>query len=550
MSEEAYGEKSVESRVPETPSSSIDGMGAPGANGGGDLPFATTLFEAADRLRGSVESAEYKHLVLGLLFLKYVSDSYMRRRQALEAETHDESSGVYTADDAEREAILEDRDEYAAENVFWVPPEARWDDLLANANQSDIGSRIDRALEGIERENPELRGVLPRIYARAPLPPAKLGELLTTIAKVGFGDSDEEARDILGRTYEYFIKTFARHEGHRGGEFYTPASVTQLLVEMLEPFNGRVYEPAFGSAGLFIQSGRFVEEHGGQAKQLALYGQENNQATWRIGKMNLAIHGLAGDLELGNALLDPKHKDLRADFILANPPFNLKKWGAAQVADDVRWKYGTPPGENANFAWIQHFIHHLAPDGRAGFVMANGSLSEQKLGQGAIREAIVRDDIVDCVVALPGQLFFTTPIPVCLWFLDRDKASVGERDRRDETLFIDARGMGIKISRTQIELTPVEITKIASTYHSWRAGDDGYADEAGFCTSASIADIEKRGFVLSPSRYVGTPDDDEETDGEPFEEKMPRLLAELESELTEGAKLEELIRERLGRLGV
>lgn len=517
----------------------------PGNGTGGDLPFATTLFEAADRLRGSVESAEYKHLVLGLLFLKYVSDSYMRRRQALETETRDESSELYTADEAEREVLLEDRDEYAAENVFWVPLEGRWDDLLANAMQSDIGSRIDRALEAIERENTELRGVLPRIYARAPLPPAKLGELLTTVAKVGFGDDEETARDILGRTYEYFIKTFARHEGHRGGEFYTPASVTRLLVGMLEPFNGRVYEPAFGSGGLFIQSGRFVEAHGGSAKQLALYGQENNQATWRIGKMNVAIHGLAGDLQLGNTLLDPKHKDLRADYILANPPFNLKKWGAAQVSDDVRWKYGTPPDSNANYAWIQHFVHHLAPDGRAGFVMANGSLTAVTNGEGEIRRGLVDDDVVECIVALPPQLFFTTGIPVCLWFLDRDKASAGERDRRGEFLFIDARKLGHKISRTQIELSDADIARVAEVYHAWRGQDAAgdYTDEPGFSKAATIDEIARSGYALTPGRYVGAGENGDAA--EDFEERVEVLLQELADDLAESKRLDLAVEEAL-----
>jgi type I restriction enzyme M protein len=475
-----------------------------GKNGAaGDLPFAKTLFEAADRLRGSVESAEYKHLVLGLLFLKYVSDSYMRRRYALDTETRDETSELFTQDETERETILEDRDEYAAENVFWVPAETRWEDLLAAATQPDIGSRIDRALEAIERENPDLRGVLPRIYARAPLPVGKLGELLTTIAKVGFGDDEETARDVLGRTYEYFIKTFARQEGHRGGEFYTPASVTKLLVEMVEPFAGRVYEPAFGSAGLFIQSGRFVEAHGGRPQQLAVYGQENNQATWRIGKMNLAIHGLTGELRLGNTLLDDQLKDLRADYILANPPFNQKKWGAAQVADDVRWKYGAPPDGNANYAWIQHFVHHLAPDGRAGFVMANRSLSDGGV-EGKIRESIVHDDVIDCIVALPQRLFFTTGIPVCLWFLARNKASAGERARRGEILFIDARSFGVEVSRTQIELTPEEIGRIARTYHAWRGQPEAgeYEDVSGFCATATIDQIAAAGYRLTPNRYV------------------------------------------------
>jgi type I restriction enzyme M protein len=549
MSKRVDGGESSEGGVPDAASSSMDTIGARGADGGGDLPFAATLFEAADRLRGSVESAEYKHLVLGLLFLKYVSDSYTRRRNALEAETRDESSELYTADAAEREAILEDRDEYAAENVFWVPPEARWDELLANANQSDIGSRIDRALEGIERENPELRGVLPRIYARAPLPPAKLGELLTTIAKVGFGDNEERARDVLGRTYEYFIKTFARHEGHRGGEFYTPASVTRLLVEMLEPFNGRVYEPAFGSAGLFIQSGRFVQEHGGNAKQLALYGQENNQATWRIGRMNLAIHGLAGELQLGNTLLDPKHKDLRADYILANPPFNLKKWGAAQVADDVRWKYGVPPDANANYAWIQHFVHHLAPNGRAGFVMANGSLTSVTNGEGEIRKGLVDDDLVDCIVALPGQLFFTTGIPVCLWFLDRDKSSEAERDRRGEVLFIDARRLGHKISRTQIELSDDDIARIAATYHAWRGQAEAgtYADEPGFCRVATREEIARSNYALAPGRYVGAEVSD--LDDEDIEERMAVLAEELRVRFEENGRLAQNVQAALRAVG-
>ncbi len=526
----------------------------PTGGNGTDLPFARTLFEAADGLRGSVESSEYKHLVLGLLFLKYVSDAFTIKRETLEAETHDPASDLFTEDEAERSDILEDRDEYTAENVFWVPERARWhwtnpegidEGLLASANQADIGVRIDRALELIEQENTSLRGVLPRIYARAALSPAKLGELVTTIAKIGFGQSAEEARDILGRTYEYFIKTFARAEGHRGGEFYTPASVTRLLVEMLEPFKGRIYEPAFGSAGLFIQSGRFVEAHGGRAQDIALYGQEMNQATWRIGKMNLAIHGLSGSLALGDTLLDDQHKDLRADYIMANPPFNMKKWGADQVADDVRWVYGAPTDGNANYAWIQHFIHHLAPDGKAGFVMANGSLSAG--GQeGKIREKIILDDLIDCIVALPPQLFFTTGIPVCLWFLDRNKASAGERDRRGETLFIDARKMGVKVNRTQIELTENEIFCITDAYHAWRGGPEAgeYVDEAGFSFAARHNDIEKRDYILTPGRYVGTAGTDLAWD-EPFNERVAHLTAILEGQFGCGRRLEDEIRVKL-----
>jgi type I restriction enzyme M protein len=515
----------------------------------GDMPFAKTLFEAADRLRGSVESAEYKHLVLGLLFLKYVSDSFQLRHDQLAAETRVEGSGVHTADEEERQQILEDRDEYEAENVFWVPEEARWDALLAAAAQPDVGAQIDRALEAVERENTSLRGVLPHVYARAAVSPEKLGELVTTIAKIGFGERAEEARDVLGRTYEYFIKTFARAEGHRGGEFYTPASVTRLLVEMLEPFKGRVYEPAFGSGGLFVQSGRFVQAHGGRTADIALYGQENNQATWRIGKMNLALHGLSGDLKLGNTLLDDQHRDLRADFIMANPPFNLDRWGASQVANDVRWRYGLPPDRNANYAWIQHFIHHLAPDGKAGFVMANGSLSSMQSGEGAIREAITRDDLIDCIIALPPQLFFTTPISVCLWFLDRNKASAGERDRRGETLFIDVRNLGVKVSRTQIELAEAEILRIARTYRAWRSEpkDGEYTDESGFCASATREEIANRGYVLTPGRYVGIPDDGE-IDDEPLAERVSRLTSILEDQFAHGRGLEDQIRLQLKRL--
>jgi type I restriction enzyme M protein len=517
---------------------------------GGDLPFARTLFDACDGLRGHVESAEYKHLVLGLIFLKYISDAFERRRSTLEAETRRRDGELFTEDETERQEILEDRDEYVAENVFWVPPAARWDELLAAATQADIGARIDAALDAIEKANDELRGVLPRIYARAPIAPTALGELLSTIARVGFGDDPDQARDLLGRVYEYFIKTFARLEGHRGGEFYTPASVTRLLVEMLEPYEGRVLDPACGSGGLFIQSGRFVAAHGGRARALSIYGQENNQATWRICRMNLAIHGLAGNITLANTLLDDRHKDLRADFVLANPPFNMKKWGSDRVAGDVRWAYGAPPEGNANYAWIQHFIHHLAPDGRAGFVLANGSLT----GAGAeseIRKAIILDDLVDCIVALPAQLFFTTGIPVCLWFLDRNKASSSERDRRGEVLFLDGREMGSKIpdSRTQIELAVGEIDRIVNTYRAWR-GTSGENFDAvpGFSAAASLDEIEAAGWTLSPGRYVGAPETEEEEVA--FEERIADLAERLGREMRENAQLAESVRVALERVDI
>jgi type I restriction enzyme M protein len=391
---------------------------------------------------------------------------------------------------------------------------------------------VDRALEDIERDNVEqLRGVLPRIYARAPIQPEKLGALVEKIGEIGFGEDEEQARDILGRVYEYFIKAFARAEGHRGGEFYTPASVTKLLVEMLEPFEGRVLDPACGSGGLFVQSARFVEAHGGRAKQISILGEENNQATWRIAKMNLAIHGLSGDIRLGNSLLDDEFAGVRADYVLANPPFNMKSWGAGQVAGDARWSHGEPPDSNANFAWIQHFVHHLAPDGRAGFVMANGSLASGTNNEGAIREQIVRADLVDCVIALPGQLFFTTGIPVSLWFIDRNKAGSGVRDRRGETLFIDARQFGQKISRIQIELPDHEVEMIGRTYHAWRGqpGTGAYEDVPGFCRAATLDAIEAASFALTPGRYVGTQVAEE--DDEVFAERMAQLTTQLARDL-------------------
>jgi len=471
------------------------------------------------------------------------------RRAVLEAATREEGSELYTEEEEERAEVLEDRDEYISENVFWVPKKARWNALLASATQPDIGQQIDAALEEIEKANEEqLRGVLPRIYTRAPLASQKMGELVTTIAKVGFGDDEDKARDILGRTYEYFIKRFAAAEGHRGGEFYTPRSVTRLLVEMIEPFEGRVFDPACGSCGLFIQSADFIKSHGGRAREVSIYGQENNQATWRIGRMNLAIHALAGDIRLGDSLLADQHPGLKADFVLANPMFNQDKWGAAQVADDARWKFGTPPDSNANYAWIQHFIHHLAPDGRAGFVMDNGSLTSNQAGEGMIREAIVREDLVDCIVACPGKLFYTTPIPVSLWFLDRNKQSGVGRDRRGQVLFINARQLGRKISRTQIEFSEEEIHRIAHTYRAWRGTNDGaYNDENGFCASITLDEIDKHGFALTPGRYVGAPESEE--DEIEFEEKMADLVNRLAAELTESQRLTSGVRKALGAVG-
>lgn len=520
------------------------------SEGNGDKPNTAALFEAANKLRGSVESAEYKHLVLGLLFLKYISDSFELRRGELEAELADPTSESYIDDPDLIPEVLEDRDEYIGHNVFWVPEDARWEKLLAAASQSDIARRIDDALGLIEQDNPSLGNVLPRVYARAPLSADLMGSLVETIAKIGFGDDPSTGRDVLGRTYEYFIREFARAEGHRGGEFFTPAPVARLLVEMLEPYEGRVFDPACGSCGLFVQSARFVETHGGRTDRISIYGQERNQATWRIGRMNIAIHGLSGDIRYtqGGSLLDDAFPTLKADRVMANPPFNQSEWSTVAILDDARWEYGTPPTGNANYAWIQHFLFHLAPDGRAGFVMANGSLTTMTGGEGKIRENLIRADVVDCIVSLPAQLFYTTGIPVCLWFLDRSKASSGERDRRLETLFIDARQMGQKISRTQIELTEAEIERIASCYHLWRGTEEGeYRDEPGFCRSSPLTEIEEAGFTLSPGRYVGAPASEE--DQVAFEEKMAALVDRLAEEMAESERLAGEVRAGLSRIG-
>jgi type I restriction enzyme M protein len=515
-----------------------------------DGPNGAALFEAANKLRGSVESSEYKHLVLGLLFLKYISDAFEQRHAELEAELSDPRSGEYIEDSAERAEELENRDAYAEKHVFWVPAPARWPAILAGASSPDVAKRLDDALGAIEHENPELRHVLPRVYSRAPLSAELMGSLVETIAKIGFGSGPGEARDILGRTYEYFIKEFARSEGHRGGEFFTPAPVARLLVEMLEPYEGRVLDPACGSCGLFVQSARFLEAHGGRPEKISIYGQERNQATWRIGRMNLAIHGLSGEVRYseGGSLLDDAFATLRADFVMANPPFNQKEWSTPAILDDARWAHGAPPTGNANYAWIQHFLHHLAPNGRAGFVMANGSLTTMTGGEGAIRESLIRADVVDCIVALPAQLFYTTGIPVCLWFLDRNKASSSDRDRREETLFIDARKLGSKISRTQIELTGEEIERIASVYHAWRGTTDAdYNDEPGFCRGSDLREIEAAGFTLSPGRYVGAPESEE--DEVAFEERMATLVDRLAEEMAENERLAAEVKRALGRVG-
>ncbi len=508
-------------------------------NGGANLGFETKLWAAADKLRNNMDAAEYKHVVLGLIFLKYISDAFEELYQNLKARKDTDFTDP------------EDRDEYKAENVFWVPKEARWVHLQANAKQPLIGKIIDDAMVAIERDNPSLKGVLPKDYARPALDKQRLGELIDLIGTIGLGDKENRSKDILGRVYEYFLSQFASAEGKKGGQFYTPRCVVRTLVSMLAPYKGRIYDPCCGSGGMFVQSERFIEEHGGRVGDLAIYGQESNPTTWRLAKMNLAIRGIDGNLggEHADSFHKDLHKDLKADFILANPPFNSKDWGGDQRRDDVRWVYGIPPKNNANFAWVQHFIHHLSPKGMAGYVLANGSMSSNTSGEGEIRQKMVQADLVDCMVAMPGQLFYSTQIPVCLWFLTKDKKGGRYRDRRKQVLFIDARKMGTMMDRVHRELTDEDIARIAGTYHAWR-GDKGtgkYEDIPGFCKSATVDEITSHGFVLTPGRYVGAAD--VEDDGEPFPEKMVRLTTELDEQFKESAKLEKEIRKNLKGLG-
>lgn len=505
---------------------------------GGDLGFEATLWLAADKLRNNLDAAEYKHVVLGLIFLKYISDAFEERYQQLKAEI---AEG----------ADPEDPDEYRAGNVFWVPKDARWQKVEANAKKPEIGKVIDDAMTAIELENPTLRGVLSKNYSRPQLDKHRLGELIDLIATIGLGDAENRSKDILGRVYEYFLSQFASAEGKKGGQFYTPRCVVRVLVEMLAPYKGRVLDPCCGSGGMFVQSEKFIEEHGGRLGDISIYGQESNPTTWRLAKMNLAIRGIDADLGEVNAdsFHRDLHKDLKADYILANPPFNDSDWGGDRLREDVRWKYGVPPTGNANFAWVQHFIHHLAPKGMTGFVLANGSMSSNQSGEGEIRKAMVQADIVDCMVALPGQLFYSTQIPACLWFLARDKKNGSFRDRRGETLFIDARKLGTMIDRTHRDLLDDDINKITGTYHAWRGDPDAgkYEDVPGFCLSAKLADIEKHGFVLTPGRYVGAEDVEDDDDGS-LEERLSRLVSTLEKQFDAGSELERAIRQNLKTL--
>ena len=508
-------------------------------NNGGDLGFEATLWQAADKLRNNLDAAEYKHVVLGLIFLKYVSDAFEEHQAQLLAE-------------ADQGADPEDRDEYRAENIFWVPREARWSQLQAQAKQPTIGKLVDNAMVAIERDNPSLKGVLPKEYARPGLDKQRLGELIDLIGSIGLGDRENRSKDILGRVYEYFLSEFASAEGKNSGQFYTPRPVVRLLVEMLAPYRGRVYDPCCGSGGMFVQSEKFVEAHGGRLGDISIFGQESNPTTWRLAKMNLAIRGIDANLgpENADSFHRDQHKDLKADYVLANPPFNDSDWGGDRLREDVRWKFGVPPAGNANFAWVQHFIHHLAPTGTAGFVLANGSMSSNQSGEGEIRRAIIEADLVDCMVALPGQLFYSTQIPVCLWFLARDKKNNRLRDRRGETLFIDARKLGRMVDRTHRELTDEEIARVAATYHAWR-GDKGagkYEDVAGFCKAARLEGISSHGFVLTPGRYVGA--EDVQDDDEPFAVRFQRLTSTLEAQFAESDRLAAEIRENLRRVSL
>ena len=514
------------------------GAKAAAGTNGATVGYEAELWQMANALRGSMDAAEYKHVVLGLIFLKYISDAFEEKRSQLE------TLGT--------EANPDDPDEYLADNIFWVPPEARWEYIRAQAKQPSVGKLVDDAMAEIERNNKALKGVLPKDYARPALDKSRLGQIIDLVSNINVGNEDARSKDVLGRIYEYFLSQFANAEGKKGGEFYTPRCVVKLLVEMIEPYNGRVYDPCCGSSGMFVQSVEFIRAHAGGNSggarlpkgvkpDISIYGQESNYTTWRLAKMNLSIRGIGGQIAHGDSFRNDRHPDLKADFILANPPFNVRDWGGEGLRDDKRWKYGIPPKGNANFAWVQHIVHHLAPEGTAGFVLANGSMSSNQKGESEIRRNLIKAGVINCMVALPGQLFYSTQIPACLWFLSRSGGS--------EILFIDTRRLGRMVDRTHRELTEEEIGRIADTYHSWRKkeGAGKYADVPGFCRSASLDEVRAHGYVLTPGRYVGA--ETEEDDGEPFEEKMKRLTLQLREQLDEGAKLDAAIVSNMKKLG-
>lgn len=511
-----------------------------------------TLWAAADKLRANMDAAEYKHLVLGLIFLKYISDTFAARSAELARRFADPKDEYFLdgADANEMAAELEERDYYKEANVFWVPEAARWETLRAAAKQPDIGKRIDDALTLIEAENPKLKGILDKRYARAQLPDGKLGELVDLVSKIGFGDafakSPSQARDVLGQVYEYFLGQFASAEGKKGGQFYTPASIVKTLVAVLAPHHGKVYDPCCGSGGMFVQSEKFIEAHGGKLGDVSIYGQESNPTTWRLAAMNLAIRGIDFNLgrEPGDTFTKNQHPDLRADFILANPPFNISDWWHGSLDGDPRWVYGTPPQGNANYAWLQHMLYQLKASGRAGIVLANGSMSSSQNSEGEIRKAMVEADVVEVMVALPGQLFFNTQIPACLWFLTKEKTQ-----RKGEVLFIDARKLGSMISRVQAELTDEVIERIGNTVAAWRGDKDtgAYEDIPGYCRSVKLEEIAQHGHVLTPGRYVGA--EEIEDDDEAFADKMQTLTEKLGEQMAKGAELDQLIRQKLKGLG-
>ncbi len=513
-----------------------------------------TLWAAADKLRSSMDAAEYKHIVLGLIFLKYISDAFDERRAELDAAFADESHDLYLPDADDRVLATEERDYYTMVNCFWVPGPARWETIRANAKQADIGTRIDGALDAIEADNPRLKGILDKRFGRAQLEPGKLGELVDLISTIGFTSSEgHHAKDLLGEVYEYFLGQFASAEGKKGGQFYTPASVVKVLVEVLAPHKGKVYDPCCGSGGMFVQSEKFIESHGGKFGDISIYGQEANPTTWRLVAMNLAIRGM--DFNLGKEPADTfhrdQHPDLKADYVLANPPFNISDWGGDRLLDDKRWVHGTPHTGNANYAWLQHILHHLGPRGQAGVVLANGSMSSNQNSEGEIRRAMVEADVVEVMVALPPQLFFNTQIPACLWFLAKDK-SKGGRDRRGEVLFIDARKLGRMDTRVTRVFDDEDVQRIASTVHRWRqsgeaGSDEPNADVPGFCRAVKLAEIAEHGYVLTPGRYVGAEATDD--DDEAFNEKMERLTAQLAEQMAKGTELDMEIRGKLGALG-
>ena len=505
-------------------------------NNGANLGFEAQLWAAADKLRGNMEPSDYKHVALGLIFLKYISDAFEAKRAELLKEEL---------------ADAEDPEEYLAENVFWVPKDARWSHLQAKAKQPTIGKVVDDAMLAIEARNASLKGVLPKDYARPALNKVMLGELIDLVSGIGMAEEADRSRDILGRVYEYFLGGFAGAEGKRGGEFYTPRSVVRLLVEMLEPYKGRVYDPCCGSGGMFVQSEKFVEEHGGRIGDIAIYGQESNYTTWRLAKMNLAVRGIDADIRWNNegSFHKDELQDLKADFILANPPFNISDWGGDRLREDARWKFAAPPVGNANYAWLQHIHHHLAPHGTAGVVLANGSMSSAQSGEGEIRRAMVEGHVVDCMIALPGQLFYSTQIPACLWFLARNKnPGHGRRDRRGEVLFIDARKLGHMVDRIRKEFSDKDVARIAGTYRAWRGepGVDAYEDVPGFCKAATREEIREHSHVLTPGRYVGATAT--EVDEVPFEERFAELKETLAEQFAEAGERSALIKKNLEKV--